>query len=67
MAVKKLLAFTRLIGLIRQAPLLAVQTEQMVSNPVREAAGSIARTVWYPDRQFTVPTITQYARSWRFI
>jgi hypothetical protein len=67
MAVKKLLAFTRLIGLLRQAPLLAVQTEQMVSNPVREAAGSIARTVWYPGRQFTGPTITQYARSWRFI
>ena len=52
----------------RQAPLLAVQPEEMLSNPVREAqARSVAKTAWHPDRPFTIPTIARYARNWRFI
>ena len=50
----------------RQAPLLAVQPEEMLSN--REAqARSVPKTACHPDRQFTIPTIARYARNWRFI
>jgi hypothetical protein len=62
------LGFTLLIGLLWQAPLLAVQRDEMPANPVQEArAISLARTPWCPDRQFTIPTMTRYAQSWRFI
>jgi cytochrome c-type biogenesis protein CcmH len=36
-AVKKLLAFTLLIGLLLPAPLLAVQPDEMLPNPAQEA------------------------------